>query len=431
MKIFKLIKLGTKNLSSHKKQNFITVIITSALFSIIFAAFIIPQGLENVFLSAANTSIQSENILLTTTTTEQIDHLSNEKLTNQKISKYNGRLIGWLDIREKDGMQYIIIDESILKDYYDKNIQTYNLSKLITLNDANAIMNPLDYQNIMTSYDLDLSKINNLKSSIIGTINNQEYIADIISFSGHNSYSFSEQQTDFNILNFFTNISNNSFEQGMYINNNSEEIKTLIQDTTTFQVLPIISFSTLDDAYDFYIHESCNITRKCNNYSIHELFNNKLAIHDNFVNIKKNTDIFLKNILLVVALIIIIFTFVKIINQDKQLIALYYSLGASKFDIAVIYLVYLLELCLITILVSIGIALIIALILTASNKDALLSILLTHFLNAQATTPTLLIGFNFDIIKIILIIFTIAPISILLTLDQLSTSNIFKRLKSF
>ena len=46
----------------------------------------------------------------------------------------------------------------------------------------------------------------------------------------------------------------------------------------------------------------------------------------------------------VIAMIVVVFTSIRLVDQDKQNIALYYSLGATARQVRIIYLCYFLEL---------------------------------------------------------------------------------------
>ena len=132
-------------------------------------------------------------------------------------------------------------------------------------------------------------------------------------------------------------------------------------------------------------------------------------------------------VLIVVALVIVLFTFVRIINDEAKTIALYRSLGATGKDIFLIYLCELFEFSLFTILFAFLVGGGIALLVSGNYSELLSKSINKNFGFNFSITP--LIGFNFYHILIALTILALAPLSAILSLDKLSTKNIAKKLK--
>ncbi len=67
MKLLKLIKLGHKNITHHKKQTILTIIIVGSLFSLLIALQFVVQGVQNIFINkedeitSGKTYIQARN----------------------------------------------------------------------------------------------------------------------------------------------------------------------------------------------------------------------------------------------------------------------------------------------------------------------------------------------------------------------------------
>ena len=122
------------------------------------------------------------------------------------------------------------------------------------------------------------------------------------------------------------------------------------------------------------------------------------------------------------------FTFLRLVTQDSRLIAMYRSLGATAQDVWFIYLWYVFELCLLTVLFALSTGALLALGVSwhySADFNAAASL----FYAKHITGLVPLIGFNLEIIKIIGAIVISAPIVSILTLDQLSMKNVARRLK--
>ncbi len=132
---------------------------------------------------------------------------------------------------------------------------------------------------------------------------------------------------------------------------------------------------------------------------------------------------------MIIAIIIVVFTFIRLVDQDARLVALYRSLGATKLDVFTIYLWYLMELCLLSILLASVIGLVMACIISLLNMPAL-KVELEAFYGLKPQIPLVLVGINAQIAKLMATIMIIAPATSILTIDQLSSRNIAKRLKN-
>lgn len=134
-------------------------------------------------------------------------------------------------------------------------------------------------------------------------------------------------------------------------------------------------------------------------------------------------------VILITAVLITIFTFSQLVDQDAPTIALYHSMGASTNNISLIYLFYLLELCALTIIAGITIGLIFSGLTTALNATAFAQRLQDFYL--LSTTPHVsFIGISQDLLFIILAIIATAPIVLAFTQKHFSAQYVAKRLKA-
>lgn len=117
-------------------------------------------------------------------------------------------------------------------------------------------------------------------------------------------------------------------------------------------------------------------------------------------------------IIIAIAAIITFFTFIKILSDQSSEICLYRSLGASTSDICFIYAAYLIEICLyaITFMLILGLALsgLVSILNTTNISDTLVVAYGRDF-----PWPKILIGFNVDLLKLMLSLFAVAALSLL------------------
>ena len=133
-------------------------------------------------------------------------------------------------------------------------------------------------------------------------------------------------------------------------------------------------------------------------------------------------------VLAIVAVIVATLTLIHLIDDDVATVALYRSLGATNTDIGIIYLLYLLELCLMTIIASVCVGLVIVLGMTLMSAQVLAKNLQEAY--ALADSPHIsLIGLSGEIWWLIAMIIMIAPITLALVRKRFSAKHVAKKIR--
>lgn len=183
----------------------------------------------------------------------------------------------------------------------------------------------------------------------------------------------------------------------------------------------LVKFTDAGQAYDFI--ESV----QAKNCSASEIIGNHTSIYARFLTLRKATRV-IKYILLVVAVVITVFTLAHLLSQETATVALYRTLGATKADIMLIYFLVLLGIMFRTIIFALGIGLALSGIVTLLNlKD--LGELLPRFYQTENLGPVILIGVSERTLGMLDLMILVAPLSFLLTLDQISGRGLARRLK--
>lgn len=133
-------------------------------------------------------------------------------------------------------------------------------------------------------------------------------------------------------------------------------------------------------------------------------------------------------VLLIASTFILAFTMAHLLSTSTRTFVLYYSIGASKKQLLLIYLFYLLEICVRAAIFAIIVALIIAAIVTAVSWNYVLKLMAANFPGTPDFHP-ILVGVNLKFVGIICSMFFIAPLSFLLCLDQFSYKKLAIKLK--
>ena len=133
-------------------------------------------------------------------------------------------------------------------------------------------------------------------------------------------------------------------------------------------------------------------------------------------------------VLAIVAVIVATLTLIHLIDDDVATVALYRSLGATNTDIGIIYLLYLLELCLMTIIASVCVGLVIVLGMTLMSAQVLAKNLQEAY--ALADSPHIsLMGLSGEIWWLIAMIIMIAPITLALVRKRFSAKHVAKKIR--
>ncbi len=493
MKLFKLIKLGHKNITHHKKQTAMTVIIVGTLFSLLMALQFVVQGVENIFINreeqifsnktyiqarnsnydyhrniANKIDIECEEEIKKQNQDKKEYNIEDQKLFeckerknaetnfwkkdqninkikqkfNKRAKKFGGKVTSEVKYVKKDGIIYAFYSSKMFENIIKADLLTTpkdSIPALVSVHDA------FDLLNIKTragASDKEIRQnINRTKKEIIGKVfekNNQKiYVVGIIPY-GKNYPTLSKYRNDIKIIDIVLGqISGyKEISSYIYINDGSKNVKNFFKKAKHEHYEIIIGFNDYHQAYNYYKYETGKkdpiIFADTGDYfaikhPVSEIITNRIN-HIYNMKVFKNALSIINYVLLFIAVIIIIFTFLKIINQDNKLMALYRSLGATGADVFVIYLWHLVELCILVIIYALIIANLMAVIVSFYYQtDINTSVAL--FYGENINKRYWLIGFNKELMSVILIILLSAPIVSLLTIDQLSMKNIAKRLK--
>lgn len=121
----------------------------------------------------------------------------------------------------------------------------------------------------------------------------------------------------------------------------------------------------------------------------------------------------------VIAAVVVIFTSIRLVDQDKQNIALYYSLGATTGQVRMVYLCYFLELMIGAAVLAFGLASAVVLMFSFLNQE-LLGIQAELGFSLAAVEPVVWYGVNLDVIVIIVGMLVMAGVYVLVNNKRLS-----------
>lgn len=136
----------------------------------------------------------------------------------------------------------------------------------------------------------------------------------------------------------------------------------------------------------------------------------------------------LEVIVLIVAVVIATFTFAHVVDQDANTLALYRSMGATTNNMYLIYFLYLLELCLLALVVSFLLGVVIVGVMAWMNVDALV-VKWQSFWALSELSKVSLFGIDWHFWMVVIAMLLIAPVSLIFAQGRFSSRHIAKQLK--
>ncbi len=366
MRIKDVLRISLKNIRIYFKRNLIIMAVMGVIFGIVFAINLWFQGMENSYTELANQSTEGRVIIEATNSMEGMildDALP--KTTRQEMSEdieaHGGKVLG---DAEKFGLfgsvvlskelveNRIMVDmEEVPADAAPVLVSTFLgeqlLGKSFPAEYTNAVRKQKDYKEYQDKLiGKTFTDAYGAKYYVVG-LNSGNFHVDNLSFN-------QLEQGSNNILNpvlAFVATPNGS---PIVIDNGKSESwqkgeKISLEDIVGIKTESESLIAVFDDsksAYEYFQHGKgrfMNVDLPSRTYSV----NIVAGMSPETMYIIENMN-FVINIVSValglIAAIVVVFTSIRLVDQDRQNVALYYSLGATTRQVRTIYLFYFLEL---------------------------------------------------------------------------------------
>ncbi len=419
MRITDIIYLGWTNLRSHFGRNLLTMGIIGVLFCLIFSVQLWFQGLENYYLAYAGANINGAVII---STNPQIPYADNydsegnyipEMLSLEEIAQ-DITIHGGTILDTTNSEVGLVLPRSLVSSTIPTDIPIGVVP--ILLHPEKALH--LTERECPSYFNSVASKIRfyqDIRAQIIGKTfeeNGVKYFPIDFSTNGFCSYTLSFNNLDRNNYSILNPLLD------MLITPNSETIIIDGFDSLPYsddQTSIIAIFSDTATAYRYLMQgrglfSMVEIPEHEVEYSVSTIAGTSPEIMFIFRLIHFFLNIGCL-ILVVIAIIIIVFTSIRLIDQDKRIIRLYHSFGATKRQVQLVYLAYFLELMIGTIILSFGLASLITVLYSFCNQANLSALFVTGF--SLAEVPTIILwGMNPEIFLSVSILLLLAPLSI-------------------
>lgn len=446
MKLKDVLHISAKNIRIYFKRNLIIMATMGIIFGLILTINLWFQGMENSCTELASQSVEGRVIIEATNSTagmivdeEQPQATRREMIAD--IEAYGGKVLGEA---EKFGVfGSIVLPEDIVKNAIETDlakvptdaapvlVSTFLgeqlLGKSFPAESTSAIKKQKDYEKFRDSL---------IGRTFTDTQGAKYYVAGLTSGNFHvGNLSFKQlERTNNNLLNPMLELVTTPNGQSIIIDNGKSKQWQRGKETISDITMPIDDSDTVVAVFDSNT-EAYRYFRQGKGKFMNVDFPNRTYLVNAVAGVSPETQYIINMIRMainiisvalgIIAAVVVIFTSIRLVDQDKQNIALYYSLGATTGQMRMIYLCYFLELMIGAAVLAFGLASGAVLMFSLLNQK-LLSIQAMLGFNSIAHAQIIWYGPNIVTIIIMSIMLAMAPLCVLVNLRLLAPKNTTK-----
>ena len=390
MKTKDVLKISTKNIKIYLKHNLMIMAVMGVIFGLIFAINLWLTGMEKTYVAQASRATDGQVIIAATNSTEGMiidDTRPKTSRADMKadIEAHGGKVLG---DAEKFGMfGAVVLPAELVKNAIEVDLDKTPADAapvLITTFLGEQLLNK-DFPNEYTSAINKQKDYENYREELIGktftdSYGAKYYVVGLASSNFHiNNLSFKHlERGNSNLLNPILEIIPTPEGAPIVIDNGKSQLwqkgsNVLEKDVSASNKTTIAVFDNSEKAYEYLKNGNgrfMNIDLPNRTYSVTVIAG--MSPESAYIlKIIKMVANIASVVLGIIAAIVVIFTSIRLIDQDRHNIALHYSLGATTGQVRIIYLCYFLELMIGAAIFAFVFANIIVLSFSALNKKML------------------------------------------------------------
>lgn len=388
------LRLSWANIAEYKVRSVVVVATVAILFGLVMGVNFLLRGLEVTLLDASVAKTGGK--VYVETSFKKSRYGSNEARLNERLEKYHGEKVGTLKKYALDGETVGVIEVEPGKEfpteeeYVEWGTEEQEVGALVVDDGSGEIE---EYINTRVE-EIRRKKVTNV----------DEMLAMDVAEEAEGGQEFTEED----IAYFYEEAENWKPEV-------SEE-----------------SIAVFEDYWDLKDYILTRDTPEAKNlesqaFGVGNLFSNTVDII-NAAEMMRMVLKFFEIVLLVVAVVVATLTFAHLIDNDAATVALYRSMGASTGNIYAIYFLYLVELCLLAVVASVGIGLILAGVVAVLDAGGL-AVRLQEYYGLIVAPRVRLVGIDHGFWAVTGMIMLVAPLVLALTSRRFGAKHIAKKLK--
>lgn len=380
MRVLDYLRLGFAGIKAHKKRAFAIVVIVGLLFGVVMAGAFVLQGLENVAFAEMLEPTGGRVLVMSSVDTrickEDCDITAEVVEMKKNVEKYGGKVVAAEVSQTTDGMFYGL--DGVFDGAGD---DVDGVAQVVVPLEVAAKLAGVEMPGYDTTLTVKLRAIERVREETLRKViesktGEKYYIAGILP-GGVYAYDLSFRSVGQNsnpldlIFGQVWTGASQSFVAGGDVKNATM--------ATEEAGLVFAQFADIEAANDYYrdganycseMDQAFGSCGKDYKYQVMSAISDPLTTYENLQNVWLVFRI-VAAVLAGIAVIIALSTYARLIGKDEKIISLYHAMGATGWQIRVIYAVYLLVLSVMAIAFAMAIGLALAAVLSLANMTAL------------------------------------------------------------
>lgn len=448
MKLKDVLHISTKNIRIYLKRNLLIMAVMGIIFGLVLTINLWFQGMVNCYMELANRTTGGKVIIEATNSTagmvideEQPQATRQEMIAD--IEAYGGKVLG--EAEKFGAFGGIVLPEDIVKNAIEVDLAKVPtdaapvlvssflgeqlLGKNFPAESTSAIKKQKDYEEFRNSL---------IGKTFTDTQGAKYYVVGLTpgSFHVHNLSLQQLEKNNHNLLNSVLRFISTPAGTPIIVDNGESATWQTRDNALNDVSLSAISdksdsiaafFDNNQTAYVYFKNgqgQFADTAFSNRTYSVDVIAGTSPEVQY-IINILQTVINIISATLGLIATIIVIFTTIRLTDQDKSTIALYYSLGATAKQIHSIYLCYFFMLMLETALFAFSLASVIVLTFSFLNQELLHIQAAVGF--SQTSAPQIIFyATNITVLITIIYMLLMAPLCTLINHKRLSTAT-FKK----
>lgn len=450
MRILDCAKIGWASIWGQRRRTLMVVIVVGALFSVMMAATLVLKGTEKIVVRAETQKTQGKVLLLVTVdqlacgndcnyvvelerARELVDGYGGEAVEGKLYRGVAGTFYAAPDIlavertlaSEDDNVAIVAISTDVARRYLKLNLQS----------DMSASQKLRVMEEVARRVAIEPIVYNGMIGAGVDEGANEVYrVMELLpSGVGVNSLSLSEVGDDYNVLNLVLNDLQTGGSLNFVLQPSVEMLATELAMSEVGQIWAV--FPDVAAATKF-THDKANACsevaasmgncRKEYRFKVQPALANPLVNAQSFAAAWSLLHGFMM-VFALVAAVVVLTTFLRLMYGDAKTVALYRALGARQIDIYQLQLVYLLMISLMAVGLALIVAFILVLALNWANQTLLMQIFSLGF--GERVEQIWLVGFSPEIAWLVGMMVSLAPVGVLMASPAFSAKGLARKLK--
>lgn len=429
MGIRETIRISSKSIFGHLKRSLMVIVTMNVAFGLVLAMNLWLKGVENAYVKFASEKtggrvvMEVTNYLNIMAVDDEMPEMATRQEMVEDVEAHGGKVLGETERVGRAGM--VVLPEELIKEaiVVDLGKVPEDAIPVLVSDYWGERWLETDFPPSFTTAEAKLAAYEKMRSDLIGRIFTDErggkYCVVGLTSGGFQTYSLSFEQVERenkNTLNVVLGIITTPSGPVIAVDNGKSE-KWQGGEKTDIPIeieSLMVAFENIDEAYDYLRHgkgQFMNVELPNRIYTVNVIAGMSPEVQHVFWLIQLGANV-ATVILVLAAAVIVIFTSVRLMEQERQNIALYHHLGATTGQIRGIYGCYFLGLMICAAVLAFALASIAVLLFSILNQELMGVQAMTAF-NLDTMPMVVWYGMNINVLIAMLVMLAMAGVCVL------------------